>query len=144
MHFLENSMFVLNSYFCRESRFVAILHSKLRFLLRNSGVDSDFTQIFWGKNWRLGALQGSGLYFFKGFLSTSLCYGIRPKYLRPSCDFGPKEEKAVGPRPYTPNVLGSLKKFQTPHPNEASSSEKQNHWDQQHLFCMNEKCWGLI
>ena len=49
-------MFVLNSYFCRESRFVAILRSKLRFLLRNAGVDSDFTQNIWGKNWRLGAL----------------------------------------------------------------------------------------
>ena len=36
-------MFVLNSYFCRESRFVAILRSKLRFLLRNTGVDSDFS-----------------------------------------------------------------------------------------------------
>ena len=56
MHFLENSMFVLNAYFCRELRFVAILRSKLRFLLRNTGVDSDFTQNFWGKNWRLGAL----------------------------------------------------------------------------------------
>ena len=56
MHFLENSMFVLNAYFCRELRFVEILRSKLRFLLRNSGVDSDFTQNFWGKNWRLKAL----------------------------------------------------------------------------------------
>ena len=35
-------MFVLNAYFCREFRFVAILRSKLRFLLRNTGVDSDF------------------------------------------------------------------------------------------------------
>ena len=35
-------MFVLNAYFCRELRFVAILRSKLRFLLRNTGVDSDF------------------------------------------------------------------------------------------------------
>ena len=30
--------------------------SWLRFLLRNTGVDSDFTQNFWGKYWRLGAL----------------------------------------------------------------------------------------
>ena len=30
MNFLENSMFVLNAYFCREIRFVAILRSKLR------------------------------------------------------------------------------------------------------------------
>ena len=37
---------VLNAYFCRESRFVAILRSKLRFLLRYTGVDSDFTQNF--------------------------------------------------------------------------------------------------
>ena len=37
-------------------RFVAILRSKLRFLLRNTGVDSDFTQNFWVKNWRLKAL----------------------------------------------------------------------------------------
>ena len=44
MHFLENSMFVLNGYFCRKLRFVAILRSKLRFLLRYTGVDSDFTQ----------------------------------------------------------------------------------------------------
>ena len=56
MHFLENSMFVLNAYFCRELRFVAILRSKLRFLLRNTGVDSDFTQNFWGKNWWLEPL----------------------------------------------------------------------------------------
>ena len=41
--------------------------------------------------------QGSGLYFFEGFLSTSLGYGIRPKYLRPSCDFRPTEEKWWGP-----------------------------------------------
>ena len=50
------SMFVLNAYFCRELRSVAILRSKLRFLLRNTGVDSDFTQNFWEKNWLLGAL----------------------------------------------------------------------------------------
>ena len=56
MHFLENSMFVLNAYFCRELRFVAILCSKLRFLFRNTGVNSDFTQNFWGKNWRLKSL----------------------------------------------------------------------------------------
>ena len=37
MHFLENSMFVLNAYFCCELNFVAILRSKLRFLLRNTG-----------------------------------------------------------------------------------------------------------
>ena len=49
-------MFVLNAYFCRELRFVAILRSKLRFLLRNTGVDSDFTQNFWGKIWRLKSL----------------------------------------------------------------------------------------
>ena len=52
-------MFVLNGYFCRELKFIAILHFKLRFLLRNTGVDSDSTQNFWGKNWRLGALLGS-------------------------------------------------------------------------------------
>ena len=52
-------MFVLNAYFCRELRFVAILRSKLRFLLRNTGVDSDFTQNFWGKNWRLKSLLQS-------------------------------------------------------------------------------------
>ena len=50
-------MFVLNAYFCRELRFVAILRSKLRFLLINTAVDSDFTQNFWEKNWRLGALE---------------------------------------------------------------------------------------
>ena len=42
MHFLENLMFVLNAYYCRELNFVAILRPKLRFLLRNTGVDSDF------------------------------------------------------------------------------------------------------
>ena len=31
MHFLENSMLVLNAYFYRELRFVTILRSKLRF-----------------------------------------------------------------------------------------------------------------
>ena len=55
-------MFVLNAYFCRELRFVAILRSRLRFLLRNTGVDSDFTQNFWGKNWRLKALLYSTNY----------------------------------------------------------------------------------
>ena len=59
MHFLENSMFVLNVYFCRELRFVAILRSKLRFLFRNTGVDSDFTQNFLGNNWRLEALAST-------------------------------------------------------------------------------------
>ena len=52
-------MFVLNAYFCRDLRFVAILRSKLRFLLRTTRVDSDFTQNFGGKNWRLGALVGT-------------------------------------------------------------------------------------
>ena len=33
-----------------------ILRSKLRFLLKNTGVDSDFTQNFWGKNWWLKSL----------------------------------------------------------------------------------------
>ena len=56
MHFLENSMFVLNAYLCCELRFVAILRSKLRFLLRNTGVDSDFSQNFWGKIGRLKSL----------------------------------------------------------------------------------------
>ena len=37
---------VLNGYFCRELKFIAILRFKLRFLLRNTGVDSDFTQNF--------------------------------------------------------------------------------------------------
>ena len=53
MHFLENSMFVLNAYFCRELRFVAILRSKLRFLLRNTGVDSEFLR-------KKLAVEGSG------------------------------------------------------------------------------------
>ena len=35
-------MFVLNAHFCRELKFVAILRFKLRFLLRNTGVDSEF------------------------------------------------------------------------------------------------------
>ena len=39
-------MFVLNGYFCRELKFIVILRSKLRFLLRNTGIDSDFTQNF--------------------------------------------------------------------------------------------------
>ena len=52
-------MFVLNAYFCRELRFVGILRSKLRLLLRNTGVDSDFTQNFWVKNWRLKALDNT-------------------------------------------------------------------------------------
>ena len=34
----------------------AILRFKLRFLLRNTGVDSDLTQNFWVKNWRLEPL----------------------------------------------------------------------------------------
>ena len=42
MHFLENSIFFLNAYFCHELRFVATLRSKLRFLLRKTGVDSEF------------------------------------------------------------------------------------------------------
>ena len=40
-------MFILNAYFCRELKFVATLRSKLRFLLRNTGVDSDVTQKGW-------------------------------------------------------------------------------------------------
>ena len=39
MHFLENSMFVLNAYFCRELKFVPMLRFKLRFSLRNTGVE---------------------------------------------------------------------------------------------------------
>ena len=35
-------MFVLNGYFCRELKFIAILRFKLRFLLRNTGADSEF------------------------------------------------------------------------------------------------------
>ena len=77
MHFLENSMFVLNAYFCRELRFVAILRSKLRFLLRNPGVDSDFTQNCWGKNWRLKALVSRSAFpdqglrvFWKKFIKS--------------------------------------------------------------------------
>ena len=50
MHFLENSMFV------------RILRSKLRFLLRNTGVDSDLTQNFWGKKWRLKALKNASFF----------------------------------------------------------------------------------
>ena len=53
---LGNSMFVLNGYFCCELKFFAILSSKLRFLLRNTGVYSDFTQNFWGKIWQVGTL----------------------------------------------------------------------------------------
>ena len=34
-----------------------VLNAYSWFLLRNTGVDSDFTQNFWGKNWRLGALH---------------------------------------------------------------------------------------
>ena len=39
-------MFVLNAYFCRELRIVAILRSKLSLLLRNTGIDSDFYSEF--------------------------------------------------------------------------------------------------
>ena len=39
-------MFVLNGYFCRELKFITILPSKLRFLLRNTGFDSDFSSEF--------------------------------------------------------------------------------------------------
>ena len=49
-------MFVLNAYFCRELRFVAILRSKLRFLLRNTGVDSEFLR-------KKLAAEGSGRVF---------------------------------------------------------------------------------
>ena len=44
--FSGNSLIVLNAYFCRELRFVAILRSKLRYLLRNTELDSDFIQNF--------------------------------------------------------------------------------------------------
>ena len=53
-----------NAYFQCESKFVAILHSivailryKLRFLLKKRRVDSDFTQNFWVKIWRVGSLR---------------------------------------------------------------------------------------
>ena len=39
-------MFVFNVYICCELRFVVILRFKLRFLLTNTGIDSDFTQNF--------------------------------------------------------------------------------------------------
>ena len=61
MHFLENSMSVLNAYFRREIRFVAILRSKLRLLLRNTG--EELTQILLRilrKKLRLGALLPLG------------------------------------------------------------------------------------
>ena len=64
MHFLWNSMFVPNGYFCRESKFVVILRPKLRFLLRKMRVDSDFTQNFWVKNWQLGSLPGPSCSLF--------------------------------------------------------------------------------
>ena len=47
-------MFVLNAYFCRELRIVAILRSKLKFLLRNTGVDSDFNSEFLRKKMAAG------------------------------------------------------------------------------------------
>ena len=50
-------MFVLNAFFCHELKFVAILRSKLGVLLRNTGVDSDFTQNFEEK------FGGWGLWF---------------------------------------------------------------------------------
>ena len=48
---LQLKMYALSGKFnacskMRRLRFVAILRSKLRFLLRNTGVDSDFTQNF--------------------------------------------------------------------------------------------------
>ena len=46
---MENSKFGLSAYFCRELKFIAILLSKLKYLLRIKGVDSDFTQNFWEK-----------------------------------------------------------------------------------------------
>ena len=54
-------MFVLNAYFRRELRFVAILRSKLRFLLRNTGVDSDFAQ----KKLAAEVSVGEAFFFFK-------------------------------------------------------------------------------
>ena len=58
---LQLKMYALSGKFnacskMRRLRFVAILRSKLRFLLRNTAVDADFTQNFRGKNWRLKAL----------------------------------------------------------------------------------------
>ena len=64
-------MFVLNAYFCCGWKFVAILRSKLRFLLRSTGVDSDFTQNFWGKNWRLKSLLISFI-----SLTAFFCSGV--------------------------------------------------------------------
>ena len=46
-------MFVLNMYLCRELRFVASLRSKLRLLLRNTGVESEFLR-------KKLAVEGSG------------------------------------------------------------------------------------
>ena len=37
-------MFVLNAFSCRELKFVAILRAKLRFLLRNIGVDRFYSE----------------------------------------------------------------------------------------------------
>ena len=41
---------------CR--KFTQLVWLRLRILLRKTGVDSDFTQNFWVKNWRLKALFG--------------------------------------------------------------------------------------
>ena len=43
-------MIVLNAHFCCEIKFVAIWRSKLGFLLRNTGVDSDFSSEFLRKD----------------------------------------------------------------------------------------------
>ena len=72
-------------------RFGAILRTKLRFLLRNAGVDSDFTQNFWGKKKRLKALTASvgwlvrvsdlcisaSLSAHRGLFHRRLCWGGR-------------------------------------------------------------------
>ena len=78
-------MFVLNAYFCRELRFVAILRFKLRFLLRNTQVDSDFTQNFWGKNWRLKSLVRTTF----GGVFTALIIILACAFLSPYLAFIP-------------------------------------------------------
>ena len=60
-------MFVPNTHLCRESKFVAILRSKLRFLLRKTQIDSDFTQNFWVKIWWVGSLVYTLQTWFKTY-----------------------------------------------------------------------------
>ena len=66
-------MFVLNAYFCRELKFVAILRSQTQIFTQKYRNWLRFIQNFWGKNWRLKSLVTATNFSFKSFSPDHHC-----------------------------------------------------------------------